>query len=110
MVFHNFFRLDRNPDGYNITINGGEDIPTKELRFLNFPYDRESFFLEVNLLNWKWLLCGYYHLSNHQDNSAFNKLGNELNKYIQVYEKFIFIGDFNAETLKQVYLNFYMNT
>ena len=48
--------------------------------------------------------------SSHQDKYGFNQVNNELNKYIQNYEKFIFIGDFNVETLNQVCLNFYINT
>ena len=73
-----------------------DDIPTKEVTFVNLPHDIERIFVEVNLVNWKWLCCGCYHPPGQQDEYLFNQLGNVLDQYTQNYEKFL-IGDFSAE-------------
>ena len=79
---------------------------TKEIKFVNLPYDLENIFVKINLLNQKWLLCGCYHPPSQQDIYLFNQLGNTLDKDTQNYEKFLLIGDFNAEDseLKPVWI------
>ena len=42
-------------------------------------------------------MCGCYHPPNQNDQYFFNNLGNALDKYSQDYERFLLIGDFNAE-------------
>lgn len=74
-----------------------EDMRTKEIKFVNLPYDLENIFVKINLLNQKWLLCGCNYPPSQQDIYLFNQLGNTLDKDTQNYEKFLLIGDFNAE-------------
>ena len=73
------YRLDRNRSGGGVIMYVREDIPGKEL------------------FKAKWLLCGCYHSPNQNDQYFFNHLDYALDKYIPNYDRFILIGDFNAE-------------
>ena len=92
-------KLERNHSQGSIMIYVWDDIPTKEVTFVNLLHDIERIFVEVNLLNWKWLRCGCYHPPGQQDDYLFNQLRNALDQYTQNYEKFL-IGDFNAEDIE----------
>ena len=67
------YRLDRNRHGGGVIIYIREDIPSKQIN--NFKI----------------------HPPNQNDQYFFNNLGNALDKYSQDYERFLLIGDFNAE-------------
>ena len=53
--------------------------------------------MEINLRKVKWLLFGSYHPSSQSDNYYFENVTNALDLYCQTYDKFLLIGDFNAE-------------
>ena len=74
-----------------------EDIPSKELKKHFFPDDIEGIFIEINLRKTKWLMFGSYHPPSQSDSYYFNCIGNSLDIYNQFYDKFLLIGDFNAE-------------
>ena len=91
------FRRDRDRHGGGILIYVREDIPSKELLNHNFPDDIEGIFVELNLRKSKWLIFGSYHPPSQSDNYYFKHVGNALDFYCQNYERFLLIGDFNAE-------------
>ena len=91
------YRLDRNRNGGGVIIYIREDIPRKQINNFKIHDDIENIFIEVNLYKTKWLMCGCYHPPNQNDQYFFNNLGNALDKYSQDYERFLLIGDFNAE-------------
>ena len=95
--YSKLYRLDRNRNGGRIIIYIREDIPSKQINLLKLPDDIENIFIEVNLYKTKWLMCGCYHPPNQNDQYFFNNLGSALYKYSQDYERFLLIGDFNAE-------------
>ena len=55
------YRLDRNKNGGGIMIFIRNTISRKILENHIFPNYVESIFVELNLRNYKWLLCGTYH-------------------------------------------------
>ena len=91
------YRLDRNRNGGGVIICIRADIPRKQINNIKIHDDIENIFIEVNLYKNKWLMCGCYHPPNQNDQYFFNNLGNALDKYSQDYERFLLIGDFNAE-------------
>ena len=77
-----------------------EDIPSKELNFLNMPENIENIFIEINLFKVKWLVSRCYHPRSQEDQYFFNHLDITLDKYTQNYEEFSLVGDFNAEDIE----------
>ena len=91
------YRLDRNRYGGGILIYVREDIPSKELKTNALPNDIEGIFIELNLRKIKWLIFGTYHPPNQTDTYYFEQVGNLLDIHCQNYDKFLLIGDFNAQ-------------
>ena len=91
------YRRDRNRNGGGILIYVREDIPSKELLKFKFPSDIEGIYIEINLRKTKWLLLGTYHPPSQSDNYFFQNIGSSIDFYCQYYEKFLLVGDFNAE-------------
>ena len=99
------YRLDRNANGGGILIYVREDIPSKELNLHNFD-DIEGIFVEINLRKCKWLLFGTYHPPSQSDVYYFNSVSNALDIYYTKYDKFLLVGDFNAEDTEPVFASF----
>ena len=91
------YRRDRNKYGGGILIYIREDIPSKVLLKHTFPSDIEGIFVEINLRKTKWLLFGSYHPPSQQDKYYFDCVSKSLDIYHDLYDKFLLIGDFNAE-------------
>ena len=90
------YRFDRNRNGGGVFIYVREDIPSRELKIHNTPEDIESIFIEINLIKTKWLFCGCYHPPSQSDQYFFENIGKALDKYSK-HDKFMLVGDFNAE-------------
>ena len=92
------YRFHRNRNGGGVFIYVQEDIASRELKIdNNTPQDIESIFIEINLIKTKWLFCGCYHPLSHSDQYFFENIGKALHKYSKHYDKFMLVGDFNAE-------------
>ena len=91
------YRLDRNRHGGGVLIYIREDIPNKKLSKHNCPADIEGLFIEINLRKTKWLIFGTYHPPNQSDQYYFDCVGRALDSYNAIYDKYLLIGDFNAE-------------
>ena len=61
------YRFDRNRNGGDVFIYVREDIPSRESKIHNTPEDIESIFIEINLIETKWLFCGCYHRPSQSD-------------------------------------------
>ena len=85
--FNEPYRLDGNRNG------GG--IPTRLLKLHTFHI--EGIFLEMNLCKTKWILYGTYHPPGQDDNYFFGHLGQTLDIYSDIYDKFLLAGEFNEE-------------
>ena len=88
----------------NRTINGGgilvyvrSDIPSKELKTVPIPSGLECLFFEINLYNKKWILGNFYNPSKNLIERQIRLLGSCLDKYCQLYDNIILLGDFNSE-------------
>ena len=59
--------------------------------------DIEGIFIEINLRKCKWLLFATYHPPSQCDNYFFDFVSKGLDTYSAFFDKFVLIGDFNAE-------------
>ena len=99
--------FDRNSNGGGVLIYVREDIPSKPLTDHKLTHDIEGTFVELNLRKNKWLLFGSYHPPSQSDESYhppsrsdeyfFNHLQNGLDIYNKFDDKYMLVGDFNAE-------------
>ena len=96
-VYSEPFRLDRNCNRGGLLIYIREDIPSKQLFDYSLPDDIEGLFIELNFRKSKWLLGGIYHPPSQDDNYIFRCIARALDAYNDIYDKFLLVGDFNAE-------------
>jgi len=54
-------------------------------------------FLEINLRNKKWLLCGGYNPHKNFINNFLEHISIALDTYIDQYDNILLLGDFNCE-------------
>ena len=104
------YMFNRNRYGSGVFKHVREDISSRELKIHNIPEDIESTFIKTNVIKTKWLFWGYYDLPSQSDQYFFKKIGKELDKYSKHYNKFMLVGDFNAEESKPCLSNSFMNT
>ena len=107
--FRKPYRLDRNKFGGGLIIYVREDIPCTQLKKHSFPGDIEGIFLELNFRKCKWLLFGTYHPPSQNDSYYFNTIGKALDVYDKSYDKFLLVGDFNAEET-EIVMSTFLNT
>ena len=72
-----------------------ENIPSKLLSIENQPI--EGFYIEINLREKKWLLCGSYNPHRNNIGNHLDSLSKNLALYSSAYDNYIVIGDFNIE-------------
>ena len=89
--------MDRNDHGVDLLIYVRSDIPCKQLNNHEFSDGIEGIFVEINFRKSRWLLLGTYHPPSQNDSFYFNNIWCALDIHMQNYDKFILIGDFNAE-------------
>ena len=68
-----------------------------KLKSHSFVKDIEGIFIKINLRKCKWLLFATYHPPSQCDKYFFDYLSRSLDIYSALYDKFVLIGDFNAE-------------
>ena len=100
------FRLDRNRNGGGLLVYIREDIPSKELKSHTLAEDIEGIFIEINLRKCKWLLFATYHPPSQCDKYFFDQVSRGLDIYSTSYDKFVLIGDFNAEESEEIFSYF----
>ena len=93
--FSQVYRKDRHGRGGGIMIYVRDTIPSKILNEMKLPNDIEGIFIEINLRNKKWLVFGTYHPPDQCSKYYFSEVGIALEKYIERYDNYILIGDFN---------------
>ena len=88
------YRLDRNCQGGGLMLFVREDIPSNLLTIEDKPI--ESFYVELNLRNSKWLInCSY---NSHKNNigTHLDRISQSLDVFSSNYERFLLVGDFNV--------------
>ena len=95
--YSTLYRFDRNINGGGVFIYVQEDSPSRELKTDNTPEDIESIFIKFNLIKTRWLFFGFYHQPSQSEQYFFENIGKALDKYSKHYDKFMLVGDFNAE-------------
>ena len=83
-----------------------EDIACKELKNVNLPKDIEGVFIELNLRKVKWLLFATYHPPSQSDEYYFSRVSDCLDAFSSSYDRFLLVGDFNAEDSEETVFNF----
>ena len=63
-------------------------------------------FIEIDLRKTKWLILRTYHPPNQPGDCFFKAVGNALDQYLKTYEKFLLLGDFNAEDTEPILSDF----
>ena len=99
-VIHGYiepYRFDRNRNRGRVLIYMREDIPNKLLADHKLPHDIEGIFVELNLSKKRWLLFGSYLLPSQSYQNFFHQVKKGLDMYSKFYERYMLIGDFNAE-------------
>ena len=89
------YRLDPNCHGGGLLLFVRKDISSNLLVIEKKAI--ESFFIEINLRNSKWLInCSY---NPHKNNTAthLDRLSESLDTFSSDYEKFMILEDFNVE-------------
>ena len=98
------YKLDRNGSGGGIYVYVREDIPSK-LIYLDFS-SREGFFLELNLIVKKWVLCCFYIPHNNVIEIHMDRAGKTIDSLSARYKNFILIDNFNAEAFGTITKDF----
>ena len=63
----------------------------------NFPPEFEGSFFKLNFRKRKWFFFGSYHAPSQSDEDFFNHVKDGLDIYSKFYDKYMLIGNFNAE-------------
>ena len=93
--------------GGGLLIYVRSDIPCKQqLTKYEFSERIERIFIEINLRKLKWLLFGTYHLPSQSNSFYVDNVGRALGISTQTYDRFLLVGDFNAEEKEFTLENF----
>ena len=101
------YRLDCNSKGGGILLYVREDIPSNLITMDISPI--ESFYVELNLWNNKWLINCSYNTHKRLIGSHLDAVSKTLDLHTSTYNKIILLGDFNTEINKQHMQLFYDN-
>ena len=93
------YRLDRNSKGGGILLYVREDIPSNLITVDINPGIKliESFYVELNLRNNKWLINCSYNPHKSLIGNHLDEVSKTLDLYSSAYDKIILLGDFNTE-------------
>ena len=92
--FGKLFCLDRNRNGGGIMLFIRSDIPAKVICTDKNPF--ESFYVESNFRQKKWLLNCSYNPNNNNIESHLNCLSRSIDSLSPKYENIVLLGDFNS--------------
>ena len=88
------YRLDRNCLGGGLMLFVRDDIPSNLLTIEEKPI--ESFYVELNLRNSKWLVNCSYNPHKNRIGNHFDRISESLDRLSSHYDKMIFLRDFNV--------------
>ena len=89
------YRLYRNSKGGGILLYVREDIPSNLITVDINPI--ESFYVELNLRNNKWLINCSYNPHKSLIGNHLDAVSKTLDLHSSTYDKIILLGDFNTE-------------
>ena len=89
------YRFDRNCLGGGLMLFVRDDIPSNLLTIEEKP--TESFYVESNLRNSKWLVNCSYNPHKNSTGNHLDRISESLDLLSSDYEKMIFLGDFNVK-------------
>ena len=77
-----------------------EDIPSRQL-FCKSQYYTEAISAEINLKKRKWFLNRLYNPHRNSISNQLDSLNSIIDEYIETYDNFLFIEDFNGSVIRQ---------
>ena len=97
------YRLDRNSKGGGVLLYVREDIPSNLITVDINPGIKliESFYVELNLRNNKWLINCSYNPHESLVGNHLDAVSKTLDLRSSTYDKIILLGDFNNEIDEQ---------
>ena len=97
------YRLDRNSKGGGVLLYVREDIPSNLITVDINPGIKliESFYVELNLRNNKWLINCSYNPHESLIGNHLDAVSKTLDVRSSTYDKIILLGDFNNEIDEQ---------
>ena len=101
------FSFDRNRNGCGVVLFVMVDKACRELKRDNPPNDTEGIFIELNLRKVKWLLFSASHPPFQSYDYYFCRVSNCLDVFSSTYDRFLLVGNFNAEDFEKTLLIFF---
>ena len=105
--FKNPILLARSSSGVGIILYIRERIPFKLLKSNCLLTNTEAFLVDFKINKNEWLICCSYSPQKALIQNQMNELGKALDIYLQKYDYFLLIGDFNSEISEKSMHDFY---
>ena len=103
------YRLDITSNSLGLLFYDKANLPSKLIRFYNFPREIQCIPIELNISNKKFALLSIYRPPNQNINYFLNKLSKALDIYSKHYENICIFGDFHATPESNDMINFMSN-
>ena len=100
------FRFDRNRNAVGVLLYVREDIVSREVKSENLSIDINKIFIELNLRKVKWLFFSTHHPPSQSEDYYFSRVSNCLDAFSPTYDRFLLVGNFNADYSKETLFNF----
>ena len=103
------YRLDITSNSGGLLFYVKANLPSKLIRFYNFPSEIQCIPIELNISTKKYALLSIYRPPNQNINFFLDKLSETLVIYSKHYENFCVFGDFSATPENSDMINFMSN-
>ena len=103
------YRLDITSNSGGLLFYVKANLPSKLIRFYNFPSEIQCIPIELNISTKKYALLSIYRPPNQNINFFLDKLSEALDIYSKHYENICIFGDFNATPENNDMINFMSN-
>ena len=103
------YRIDVTSNSGGLLFYVKANLPSKLIRFYNFPNEIQCIPKELNISTKKYALLSIYRPQNQNINFFLEKLSEALDIYSKHYENICIFGDFNATPENNHMINFMSN-
>ena len=107
--FNKPYRLDITSNSGGLLFYVKANLPSKLIRFYNFPNDIQCIPIELNISTKKYTLLSIYWPPNQNTNFFLDELWEALDIYSKHYKNICIFGDFNAILENNDMINFISN-
>ena len=107
--FSKHYRLDVTSNSGGLLFYVKANLPSKLIRFYNFPNEIQCILIEFNISTKKYALLSIYRPPNQNINFFLDKLSEALDIYSKHYENICIFGDFSTTPENNDMINFRSN-